>query len=727
MASEDGIITECLLPSPPEKIEITKVNHDSVELKWNPSKSGTEDIVTYEIEYQTDLEEDDDTIKNIIATGESTELLLHDLSPDTAYQFRCRAVVPSGVSAFCDLSLPVVTLPSSPPILKKVSQVGHKTVLLEFEEPALKADNIIIKGYNIFYKSCYSSSWEGPIEVGSDEGKQKNIDVEVNETYVFKICAVYDTEHQQSSQEESQDSKISSSIYVVKDLKDLLLTTIFREGLEKASTRLNTVESESDFIPCCQQNLQGLWEHAKYVPEFWRQLLQQDIFSNFFKLIIDNKEVFDDNDKYFIKLTLRQLLNIADDVEFSYCSDLSNWVKEQGISSENHKNALIDLDKISNDLVISDEFLLNCKSFLEEVLDHARYVPDYWKTILVQGKFTTFFSKLIDCQESLEGKPFIQLILRQLIEIAEDTIFDYRENLIKISAEQEINSTDIEEYIAEDLPSFILLMNEILIPQLENKLDILIPETINLINNLLTYLPKSEYIYQRYQCCILEALLMKHDIFSANFDESSSIDVIRVLMDEMKDSWNLFQDYVDKGQMETQAMIFVKFINSVEFCKEDVSVSHTESEILSVKETRPEEEEFNKQVRIIGDDLTIEILQIIDKWANISPFNWKELKNGFQSLEKGDKSILIMEKYIIEEIETMEITDIYENNESMENTIGYENCDDSESLGELNDFEYFNNLLQMLGLTDFFPSKITLWDITKIEEKKENDDGQLKT
>ena len=713
------VSTGYLPPSPPGNIEIAKINYDSVELKWDPSRPGTEDIVTYEIECQTLLEGAVNETRNIKATGESsTKFLLSHLSPATGYQFKCRSVVPSGVSTFCDLSLPAVTLPSSPPILKKVSQVDDEAVQIEFEEPVIKADNVKIKGYHIFYKTDNDGSWEGPVEVDSDEGKQKKIEVEVNEIYMFKIRAVYDTEHQERPfPEESQDSSISPSIYIIKDLEDFLeKTAIFREGLENVVKNLDTGESETDFIHCCQQNLKDLWEHAKYVPEVWRQLLQKDTLCKFFQLIIDYKDVFDGNDKPFIKLILRQLLNLAGDIKFSYCSDLKDWANEQAGSSENHRKALHDLSETSQDLVESDAFL----SVLEEVLEHARFVPDYWKAILIQGKFITFFSKLISCQDSIVENPFIQLILRQLIKIAEDTTFVHREDLIMIAGEQRVNGTEQEKYISDDLPSFLSLMNKTLLPQFENKLDILIRETIYHINYLLECLPKLEDLHQRYQACLLKALLMKHDIFSAGFDGSFSVYDLRELVDELRNSWYVFQEYADKGAMECQAMIFLLFVKSVE-CRGEVALtSSDEMQMPSVIHTRRAEEEFNNQVLFIGKDLTTEIGQIIDKWAKITPFHWKELKKGFQSLEKGDRSILIKEKYIIEDIKSVENTEDYEKDEESDY------FDASESVEELSDFQYLKNLLEMLGLTDFFPSKISLWDITKIKQKKSHCDCQQK-
>ncbi|CAL4098549.1 unnamed protein product [Meganyctiphanes norvegica] len=718
----EKISTEFLPPSPPENIEITNINHNSVNIKWNPSIPGTEDIVTYEIEYQTVLEGSVNESRNIKATDKSsTKFILSQLSPATAYQFKCRSVVPSGFSSFCDLSLPVVTLPSSSPILKRVSQVDDKVVQIEFEEPAIKVDNIVIKGYHIYYKTCYEGSWEGPIEVASDEGHLKNIEVEVNETYMFKIRAVYDIEHHQGYPEESQDSKISPSIYIVKNLNEFLeKTAIFRDGLENTAKKLYTFESDNDFKQYCQQNLQDLWEHAKYVPEFWRQLLQKDTFCTFFKLIIDYKDVFDDNDKHFIRLLLRQLLNLADDVEFSYCSDLNDWVNEQTDSSENHKKALHDLDETSKDLVKSDEFLSKCKILLEEVLVHARFVPVFWKAFLIQGKFSNFFSKLISCKDSLVGDSVIQHYLRQLIGIAEDTAFAHRENLINIAFDQEGNINEQEEYTANDLPSFISLMNETLLPQFENKLKILIPKSINLINYLTNCLPKSEDIHQRYQGCLLKGLLMKHDIYSARFDDSFPIDDLRSLVNELMNNWNLFQEYADKGEMQCQALIFVMFIKCVECRADAASIYRAETESVSPMDTRCDEEEFNNQVQIIGEGLTPEVQQIIDKWAKTSPFHWKELKKGFQSLEKGDKSILIKETYIIEEIKVVKETQDHEKEE------GIEYFDASQSVEALNNFQYLNNILQMLGLKDFYPSKISLWDITKIKQKKSNCDGHDK-
>ena len=90
-----------------------------------------------------------------------------------------------------------------------------------------------------------------------------------------------------------------------------------------------------------------------------------------------------------------------------------------------------------------------------------------------ESEFTNFFSKLIRCQDNLEGKPFIQLILRHLIKIAEGIAFINRENLINIAGEYEENVIALEDFNANNLPSFLSLMNE---PQM--KIHITIPPFI---------------------------------------------------------------------------------------------------------------------------------------------------------------------------------------------------------------------------------------------------------
>ncbi|KAL7386313.1 hypothetical protein ABVT39_006449 [Epinephelus coioides] len=80
-------------PSKPETVTVTETNHKSVTLKISPPKFGAENITSYSVEYCVS---GDDGWKQKTAS-EAEEVTVSDLSPNTEYMFRCRAVTSAGV------------------------------------------------------------------------------------------------------------------------------------------------------------------------------------------------------------------------------------------------------------------------------------------------------------------------------------------------------------------------------------------------------------------------------------------------------------------------------------------------------------------------------------------------------------------------------------------------------------------------------------------------------
>ncbi|XP_049930410.1 cytolytic toxin-alpha-like [Epinephelus moara] len=80
-------------PSKPETVTVTETNHNSVTLKISPPKFGAENITSYSVEYCVS---GDDGWKQKTAS-EAEEVTVSDLSPNTEYMFRCRAVTSAGV------------------------------------------------------------------------------------------------------------------------------------------------------------------------------------------------------------------------------------------------------------------------------------------------------------------------------------------------------------------------------------------------------------------------------------------------------------------------------------------------------------------------------------------------------------------------------------------------------------------------------------------------------
>uniref|UniRef100_A0A671X539 Verrucotoxin subunit beta-like n=1 Tax=Sparus aurata TaxID=8175 RepID=A0A671X539_SPAAU len=98
-------------PSKPETLTVKDINHNSVTLKISPAKFGAENITSYSVEYCVSGQ--DGWIEKTAAGAE--EVTVSDLSPNTEYKFRCRAVTSVGVGPANEVSGSIKTLPCSTP------------------------------------------------------------------------------------------------------------------------------------------------------------------------------------------------------------------------------------------------------------------------------------------------------------------------------------------------------------------------------------------------------------------------------------------------------------------------------------------------------------------------------------------------------------------------------------------------------------------------------------
>ncbi|KAL7386400.1 hypothetical protein ABVT39_007769 [Epinephelus coioides] len=134
------------LPSKPETVTATETNHKSVTLKISPPKFGAENITSYSVEYCVS---GDDGWKQKTAS-EAEEVTVSDLSPNTEYMFRCRAVTSAGVGPANEVSGSIKTLPCSPPGKPQVEQYSSE-ISVSWEKPAEVGQNVHILSYIVEY------------------------------------------------------------------------------------------------------------------------------------------------------------------------------------------------------------------------------------------------------------------------------------------------------------------------------------------------------------------------------------------------------------------------------------------------------------------------------------------------------------------------------------------------------------------------------------------------
>ncbi|KAA8577583.1 hypothetical protein FQN60_010582, partial [Etheostoma spectabile] len=145
---EDGfsVSEDFELPSKPETVAVSAINHNSVTLKISPPRFGAEDITSYSVEYCVSGE---DGWKQKTAS-KAEEVTVNDLSPNTEYMFRCRAVTSVGVGPANEVPGSTKTLPCGPPGKPRV-EPNSREVSVSWEKPAGLGQDVHILSYIVSY------------------------------------------------------------------------------------------------------------------------------------------------------------------------------------------------------------------------------------------------------------------------------------------------------------------------------------------------------------------------------------------------------------------------------------------------------------------------------------------------------------------------------------------------------------------------------------------------
>ncbi|XP_078121146.1 uncharacterized protein LOC144527130 isoform X2 [Sander vitreus] len=133
-------------PAKPETVTVSDKNHNSVTLKISPPRLGAENITSYSVEYCVSGK---DEWKQKTASKDE-EVTVSDLSPNTAYMLRCRAVTSVGVGPAGEVSGSIKTLPCSPPGKPQV-EPNSSEFSVSWEKPAELGRDVHIFSYIVEY------------------------------------------------------------------------------------------------------------------------------------------------------------------------------------------------------------------------------------------------------------------------------------------------------------------------------------------------------------------------------------------------------------------------------------------------------------------------------------------------------------------------------------------------------------------------------------------------
>ncbi|XP_029308521.1 uncharacterized protein LOC115021931 [Cottoperca gobio] len=133
-------------PSKPETATVSDTNHNSVTLKISPPRFGAENITSYSVEYR--VRGEDGWEQRTASKAE--EVTVSDLSPNTEYVFRCRAVTSVGVGPASEVSGCITTLPCSPPGKPQV-ELNSSEISVSWEKPAELGRDVHVWSYIVEY------------------------------------------------------------------------------------------------------------------------------------------------------------------------------------------------------------------------------------------------------------------------------------------------------------------------------------------------------------------------------------------------------------------------------------------------------------------------------------------------------------------------------------------------------------------------------------------------
>ncbi|XP_056247410.1 uncharacterized protein LOC130178870 [Seriola aureovittata] len=132
--------------SKPETVTGSDINHNSVTLKISPPRFGAENITSYCVEYCVRGEEG----WQQHTASKAEEVTVSDLSPDTEYVFRCRAVTSVGVGPVNEVNASIKTLPCSPPGKPQV-EPSSSEISVSWQKPAELGQDVRIWSYIVEY------------------------------------------------------------------------------------------------------------------------------------------------------------------------------------------------------------------------------------------------------------------------------------------------------------------------------------------------------------------------------------------------------------------------------------------------------------------------------------------------------------------------------------------------------------------------------------------------
>ena len=180
--SELSDLIRTLMPvSKPGKPFATKVTHNSVTLKWERPKQGSQNLKHYKVIYYS-VDDSDNTSSR---ASKSEEITLSKLDPESAYTFKVKAETVAGSISESEISDPIKTL-LSPPGKPQASHITYKGFRVNWLKPSYGP----ILHYSVSYQATNDPPDVWQTEKTIDDVTHFSFSAVRGNFYVFKVTAI---------------------------------------------------------------------------------------------------------------------------------------------------------------------------------------------------------------------------------------------------------------------------------------------------------------------------------------------------------------------------------------------------------------------------------------------------------------------------------------------------------------------------------------------------------
>ena len=680
-----------------DDIALVTASHDELSIKWNARNWDVGNVIYYQVQYSFNNQS-----KILSTIDDKTEIIITGLRTGTQYQVKCRACFEIGVGPWSQKPFMVSTKLIGSPMIVSVRQTSLKSISIEWKKPDEWDRGLNIKSMILFLKKQEQEDWSkdpyARVEI-VNEDIDKNIissivEVPTNSIISLKLAL------ECTSLELSGYSNTITNFTVIGDEQNLQTQrSNDSRDLELFLNNLELMKGADVFEFTQHKELDRLLCIIKKVPEKFKQKLSEDAFVVFLKMIYDYRDLFDLLEKVETKHFLREILDEAVSVNFSYKKELSEWVSSgRSVKRKTKKK----VEKLINSKHTEDVGEIFQK--LEILKDIANEDKEYFLALLRADRFNEFYESVARQKLKLQGhqRKSIHVYLENLFELVGDLHFAAKKQL----QDAYFSDKQLEEVDLENVGQFL----KYLISALEyigNEPEQLMTTYATLKSGMLTsldvYKNFTEKVFFDISISKLEFVLRRES--NNHVLPPNSFQIMSDFCEECGSNYKKFEEYLIASKDQLHSFIMILALDVIELSAKLHMVDSQESKDDYKRET------FYEYFNHIRNDCSDQVFFLVARYVRDEGLDLIKLKKGLEYLLEGDMENLLR-------FDRLEIPPLSSQSFSLSTDAPQLNKQPLKEAGRYTKkstaehFEKVQLYLERFGLKD--TRNIKLWDIVKV-------------